>query len=216
MIATRGCLSGRTTRASHSSSFTIYSCVLWSSSAQSGLPTRQGRRPVAGARGRHTPQQGIALHHRREREIILQRVVVHPLSCPSMAAGSRARISQTRGHHDTQRRLVCNGRRDRVGSGGEGIRRKVLCYESRVMAVRVEFERGALGAPHSHPHIQCSVVESGVFDITISGEVKRLKAGDSFPRPARRRSRRSRRRGRRARRRVHAHARGLRERLMHN
>ncbi len=66
-----------------------------------------------------------------------------------------------------------------MGSGGEGIRRKVL-LKSRVMAVRVKFERGAVGAPHSHPHIQCSVVESGVFDITISGEVKRLKAGDSF------------------------------------
>jgi quercetin dioxygenase-like cupin family protein len=65
-------------------------------------------------------------------------------------------------------------------AAGEGIRRKVLCYESRVMAVRVEFRRGAVGAPHSHPHIQCSVVESGVFDITIAGEVTRLKAGDSF------------------------------------
>ena len=40
--------------------------------------------------------------------------------------------------------------------------------------------RGAVGAPHSHPHIQCSVVESGVFDITIAGKVTRLKAGDSF------------------------------------
>ncbi len=63
---------------------------------------------------------------------------------------------------------------------GEGIRRKVLCYDDGVMAVRVAFETGAVGAAHSHPHVQCSVVESGVFDITISGRTQRLKAGDGF------------------------------------
>jgi quercetin dioxygenase-like cupin family protein len=63
---------------------------------------------------------------------------------------------------------------------GNGVRRKVLCYDDRVMAVRVAFEAGAIGALHTHPHIQCTVVESGVFDITISGTTQRLKAGDSF------------------------------------
>jgi quercetin dioxygenase-like cupin family protein len=63
---------------------------------------------------------------------------------------------------------------------GDGIRRKVLCYEDRVMAVRVAFEAGAIGVLHSHPHIQSTVVESGVFDVTISGTTQRLKAGDSY------------------------------------
>ena len=63
---------------------------------------------------------------------------------------------------------------------GDGIRRKVLCYDADVMMVRVVFEAGAIGAPHSHPHVQCSLVESGVFDITIAGETMRLHAGDSF------------------------------------
>ena len=63
---------------------------------------------------------------------------------------------------------------------GEGIRRKVLCFDEGVMMVRVVFEAGAIGAEHYHPHIQCSLVESGVFDITIAGETKRLTAGDSF------------------------------------
>jgi quercetin dioxygenase-like cupin family protein len=63
---------------------------------------------------------------------------------------------------------------------GPGIRRKVLCYENGVMMVRVAFERGAIGPEHSHPHIQCSLVESGVFDVTIAGETERLHAGDSF------------------------------------
>jgi quercetin dioxygenase-like cupin family protein len=65
-------------------------------------------------------------------------------------------------------------------AAGEGIRRKILTYNDKVMMVRVAFESGAVGAPHSHPHIQCSLVEKGVFDITIAGRTERLKEGDSF------------------------------------
>jgi hypothetical protein len=32
---------------------------------------------------------------------------------------------------------------------------------------------------HSHPHVQCSLVEDGVFD-TIAGVTRRLGRGDSF------------------------------------
>ena len=67
---------------------------------------------------------------------------------------------------------------------GDGIRRKVLTYSSGVMMVRVAFEAGAIGTLHSHPHVQCSLVESGVFDITIAGRTERLKAGDSFLAPS--------------------------------
>jgi unsaturated pyranuronate lyase len=63
---------------------------------------------------------------------------------------------------------------------GEGIVRKVLTYADDAMMVRVRFETGAIGSPHSHPHVQCSLVESGMFDITIAGETQRLGAGDSF------------------------------------
>jgi len=63
---------------------------------------------------------------------------------------------------------------------GDGIRRKVLTYDDCVMMVRVAFGSGAVGAAHSHPHIQCSLVEDGVFDITIAGRTERLKRGDSF------------------------------------
>jgi quercetin dioxygenase-like cupin family protein len=63
---------------------------------------------------------------------------------------------------------------------GEGIRRKVLTYDAGVMMVCVVFEAGAVGAPHSHPHVQCSLVEQGVFDITIAGRTERLRQGDSF------------------------------------
>jgi quercetin dioxygenase-like cupin family protein len=63
---------------------------------------------------------------------------------------------------------------------GEGVRRKVLTYDSGVMMVRVAFEAGAVGPPHAHPHVQCSLVERGVFDVTIAGRTERLRAGDSF------------------------------------
>lgn len=66
---------------------------------------------------------------------------------------------------------------------GAGVTRKILTYRDEVMMVRVRFEAGAVGPPHSHPHIQCSLVESGVFDITIAGRTERLKAGDSFTVP---------------------------------
>ena len=65
-------------------------------------------------------------------------------------------------------------------AAGEGIRRKILTYNTHVMMVRVTFEAGAIGIAHSHPHIQCSLVEEGVFDITIAGRTERLKRGDSF------------------------------------
>jgi quercetin dioxygenase-like cupin family protein len=61
-----------------------------------------------------------------------------------------------------------------------GIRRKVLCHDDAVMLVRFAFEAGAVGAEHSHSHKQVSVVESGVFDVTIAGATRRLKAGDSY------------------------------------
>ena len=61
-----------------------------------------------------------------------------------------------------------------------GVRRKVLCYDDGIMLVRVAFEAGAIGAEHSHPHVQCSAVESGVFEVTIAGHTRRLEAGDSY------------------------------------
>lgn len=61
-----------------------------------------------------------------------------------------------------------------------GVERKVLCFDDTIMLVRFRFEAGAVGPPHHHPHRQCSVIESGVFDVTIDGRTKRLKAGDSY------------------------------------
>jgi quercetin dioxygenase-like cupin family protein len=64
-----------------------------------------------------------------------------------------------------------------------GIQRKILAYHARAMLVRVAFDANAVGVPHSHPHVQCTLVESGVFDVTIAGRTERLRAGDSFTVP---------------------------------
>lgn len=63
---------------------------------------------------------------------------------------------------------------------GPGIKRKILSYDDKMMMVRVDFEVGAVGAPHQHPHHQCAYVVGGVFDVTINGETKRLTTGDTY------------------------------------
>jgi quercetin dioxygenase-like cupin family protein len=63
---------------------------------------------------------------------------------------------------------------------GSGVRRKILGHDGELMAVRFAFETGGVGALHSHPHRQTSVVTSGVFDVTISGRTERLRAGDCY------------------------------------
>ena len=61
-----------------------------------------------------------------------------------------------------------------------GVKRKIMAYDERLMLVRVEFEKGCVGSLHSHPHTQITHVESGSFEVEISGEKHVLKAGDVF------------------------------------
>lgn len=63
---------------------------------------------------------------------------------------------------------------------GGGVRRKIMAYGDEIMLVHVAFEAGAVGIAHSHPHLQCSLVQSGMFDVTIDGVTRRLVTGDSF------------------------------------
>ena len=65
-------------------------------------------------------------------------------------------------------------------SVGEGLIRQLFGYDDSILMARVEFEVGAVGAIHAHPHSQVSYVESGEFDVTIDGVETRLGPGDSF------------------------------------
>ena len=61
-----------------------------------------------------------------------------------------------------------------------GMKRKIMSYDSRVMLVKVSFEKGAEGVLHHHYHTQISYVASGAFEVQIDGVKKVLKAGDVF------------------------------------
>jgi quercetin dioxygenase-like cupin family protein len=61
-----------------------------------------------------------------------------------------------------------------------GIKRKIMSYDERLMVVKVAFEKGAIGTLHQHHHTQITHVESGSFEVEISGEKKVLKSGDAF------------------------------------
>ena len=65
-------------------------------------------------------------------------------------------------------------------SGGEGVVRRVLAYNSGLMCVENRFEKGAVGAMHSHPHTQITYVVSGRFSFTIDGETHEVTAGDAL------------------------------------
>ena len=48
-----------------------------------------------------------------------------------------------------------------------GLRRQILGHGPDLMMVRVEFEPGAVGALHHHPHRQVAYVVSGRFEVTV-------------------------------------------------
>ena len=64
---------------------------------------------------------------------------------------------------------------------GGGVTRKVLSYSPKLMAVELHFEKGAVGAPHSHPHEQIGYVISGRLVYHEEGcEDKILGSGDTY------------------------------------
>lgn len=63
---------------------------------------------------------------------------------------------------------------------GEGVKRKIMGYDDRLMMVKVSFAKGGVGPVHQHPHSQITHVESGIFEIEINGEKKLLTTGDAF------------------------------------
>lgn len=61
-----------------------------------------------------------------------------------------------------------------------GVTRKVLVYRDEMMMVEVAFETGAVGALHSHPHVQSSYVAKGRLEVSIGDETQVLGPGGSF------------------------------------
>ncbi len=65
-------------------------------------------------------------------------------------------------------------------SGGEGVTRRILAYNDNMMTVENTFEKGAVGAMHSHPHTQITYIVSGKFSFTIGEETRIVTAGDTL------------------------------------
>jgi quercetin dioxygenase-like cupin family protein len=63
---------------------------------------------------------------------------------------------------------------------GAGIRRSIAAYDDQLMVTCVEFQKGAVGVLHRHPHRQITYVQAGSFEVTISNEKKVLRSGDFY------------------------------------
>ena len=61
-----------------------------------------------------------------------------------------------------------------------GNRRRVLIHTPELMQVEFGFDKGAIGALHSHPHVQVSYVAEGSFEVTIDGVTEVVGQGGSF------------------------------------
>jgi len=66
----------------------------------------------------------------------------------------------------------------------DGVERKILARGGGLMMVEVFFEKGAVGAVHTHPHQQVSYVLKGSFELEMDGNKETIGAGDSFYVPA--------------------------------
>lgn len=61
-----------------------------------------------------------------------------------------------------------------------GSKRRVLVHTEELMQVEFAFDTGAIGALHSHPHVQASYIAEGRFEVTVGGKVQVLGPGGSF------------------------------------
>lgn len=61
-----------------------------------------------------------------------------------------------------------------------GMKRQIMGFDGKIMMVKVQFEAGGVGELHEHHHSQVTYVESGEFEMSIGGEKRILKGGDSF------------------------------------
>ena len=63
---------------------------------------------------------------------------------------------------------------------GDGVERKILGFDEKMMMVCVRFVKGAIGSLHHHIHRQVTYIESGSFEVIIDGNKTILQKGDCF------------------------------------
>ena len=80
----------------------------------------------------------------------------------------------------TEQKLFAQADEGEVVVLAPGNTRRVLIHTPELMQVEFGFEKGAIGAPHNHPHIQVSYVAEGSFEVTIDGVTEVVGQGGSF------------------------------------
>lgn len=65
-----------------------------------------------------------------------------------------------------------------------GVERQVLSHDPELMVVSFRFSTGAVGALHSHPHVQSTYVARGRFRFYRDGVAHELQPGDSLVIPS--------------------------------
>lgn len=62
----------------------------------------------------------------------------------------------------------------------DGSSRRVILDLPELMLVEFTFEKGGVGALHSHPHLQTSYVAEGTFEVTIDGVTETIGKGGAY------------------------------------
>ena len=63
---------------------------------------------------------------------------------------------------------------------GGGVSRKVKAHGGTMLMAEVKFEKGAIGAVHTHPHEQVCYVAEGKFEFETDGKKAIVEKGDSY------------------------------------
>ena len=63
---------------------------------------------------------------------------------------------------------------------GGGVSRKVKAHGGTMLMAEVSFEKGAVGAVHTHPHEQVCYVAEGSFEFEADGKKTIISKGDSY------------------------------------
>lgn len=77
-------------------------------------------------------------------------------------------------------RIFFLGHNEPTYPAGNGITRQLVGYDDNIMMVKVMFEKGSVGTPHTHSHAQTTYIISGKFEFTIGDTTQVLEAGDGF------------------------------------
>lgn len=62
----------------------------------------------------------------------------------------------------------------------EGIERKIIGYDEKLMLVKVRFTKGTTAPAHHHVHSQVAYIAEGRFEVEIGDKTDILAAGDGF------------------------------------